>query len=528
MITYGQLWGADPLAWRRTAAAWQQAARPVGRRASEISNTAAALRSSWSGAAGEAAHTRLDSLRSGLAVGLPAFVEIDQILAEHAARLAQAKAMLNAAVTLAAESGVIIDRHGGTALGQAGVGVRAEAARREVTARIAAALHLAADSDRDAAHRLSDLAAAATAGWPTEPPPSPPPVCTDPVVVRQWWAGLTSAQRRWLVRYAPELIGRLDGVPVDARDQANRLLLETARRELLHRRQELLTEVGMEAELARVKGALVGLAAIEDRLLADTGPRAYLLGLDPTGDGKVIVAIGNPDQADNVLTYVPGMTSDLANAGRELARAYRVAQRCAELGPTEQTAAVLWLDYDAPDFVHEAFRASYAEAAAPVLHRFQEGLRATHTGPPAHQTVLGHSYGSLVVGTAARDYGLAADNLVFVGSPGVGVDHAADLGIPADRVWSTTARNDVIQYAIPLDEALKQLVFSTVPALGVPAALDPYDELWFGRNPSDQDFGGRRFRSEARGHSGYWDRDNPSLDAMARITLGGQHQLAVG
>ncbi|MEK8109345.1 alpha/beta hydrolase [Micromonospora sp. M12] len=47
--------------------------------------------------------------------------------------------------------------------------------------------------------------------------------------------------------------------------------------------------------------------------------------------------------------------------------------------------------------------------------------------------MLGHSYGSLVVGVAAREHGLAADALVFVGSPGVGVSHAAELGVPSGR-----------------------------------------------------------------------------------------------
>ena len=281
---------------------------------------------------------------------------------------------------------------------------------------------------------------------------------------------------------------------------------------------------GAVAELARLDGVLAGLDGLAERLADETGPRAYLLGLDPAGDGRAIVAVGNPDRSDNVLTYVPGMTSDLAGVGGELGRAERLAARCAELGPAEQTATVLWLDYDAPDFLDEALLATRADDAGPALHRFQEGLRATHDGTPARQTVLGHSYGSLVVGATARDHGLAADGVAFVGSPGVGVDHAAELGLPPGRVWSSTARDDVIQYAaLAPGEALRRVAVSVaLPGIGAPLAFgQPADRLWFGANPSAPEFGARAFPGSAAGHAGYWDAGNPALDGMARIALTG-------
>ncbi|HEX6968988.1 MAG TPA: alpha/beta hydrolase [Micromonosporaceae bacterium] len=520
MVTYRQLWAADPAAWRRAGAAWQRAGELVGRRGAEVSDTAAALRSHWSSPAGRAADTVLGRVRVRLHAGRPALVEADQILAEHASRVAQAKAMLDVAVTSAAALGVLVDRDGRTFPDPSAPRPDQAAAAHRIRAEITAALGLAAAADRETTRRLGDLAAAAVADWPVEPPPSRPSPHADPGTVRGWWAGLTEAQRRWLVLHEPALIGRLDGVPVAARDQANRLLLAHHRAALGHHRQP--------GRGRRADGALAGLHAIEAQLTADAGPRAYLLGLDPAGDGRVIVAIGNPDRADNVLTYVPGMTSDLASAGGELTRVLRVARRCAELGPTEQTAAVLWLDYDAPDFVHEAFRASYAHDAGPALHRFQEGLRATHDGPPAHQTVLGHSYGSLVVGATAREHGLAADSLVFVGSPGVGVDHADELGVAPGQVWSSTARNDIIQYAAPsLDQALERLGLGVTPLLAPLFALRSHDELWFGQNPSHPGFGGRVFHSDPHGHTGYWEPGNAALDGMARIALGGDHQRAV-
>ena len=45
---------------------------------------------------------------------------------------------------------------------------------------------------------------------------------------------------------------------------------------------------------------------------------------------------------------------------------------------------------------------------------------------------------------------LPVDNAVLLGSPGVGVDRAKDLNIPADHVWSATAKNDIIDLCPPL------------------------------------------------------------------------------
>ena len=138
--------------------------------------------------------------------------------------------------------------------------------------------------------------------------------------------------------------------------------------------------------------------------------------------------------------------------------------------------------------------------------------------------MLGHSYGSLVVGEAAAEPGFAADGVVFVGSPGVGVDRAADLHVPAGHVWSMTSRSDVIQYtAVAPHSVLGDLVTAgTVPVIGPAVAFaTPEDDLWFGRNPSDSTFGGGVARSQPdAGHVGYWHPGRPALDAITAIALG--------
>jgi len=220
---------------------------------------------------------------------------------------------------------------------------------------------------------------------------------------------------------------------------------------------------------------------------------------------------------------VPGMTADLASYGGELARAERIGVRATELAPATATSAIMWLGYDAPDFVHEAASRSRATAGATGLRQFQEGLRATHLGPPAHQTVLGHSYGSLVVGSAAAQPGLATDEVVFVGSPGVGVESVAELSVPPSQVWSSTSRSDVIQWAAVAPRSLVEDLALTqaVPGGALLAFTRPEQDLYFGTNPSDPAFGARVFASEPdAGHLGYWEPGSAALDALAGITVG--------
>jgi hypothetical protein len=534
-MTYARLLVADPGRWRAAATAWRALAQWTGRRAEELVPLTARMRAAWFGAASAAATVRLDTLRRGLQTARLGWWEADQALSEFAAGLSRAKALLDAAVALAGRNGLTVDADGGVhaPIGPPGVhppvGVPGgDGVRETATATaIGVALTLAARADARAAGRLADIVTA-TAD-PVGPPSGGsvlPPCGASPADVRRWWDALTPAERRWLVTAESATIGALDGVPATYRDMANRLRLDEQRAEV-----DRALAAADGGERRRLRELRTGLGFLADRLDDGDGPRAYLLRLDLAGEGRAVVALGDPDSADNVLTHVPGMTADLASLHGELIRAERVAVRAQQLAPQESTSAVLWLDYDAPDFVHEAASPGQAVAGAQGLQRFQDGLRVTHDGPAAHRTVLGHSYGSLVVGVAAAQPGLAADSVVFVGSPGVGVDAAAQLQAPAGQVWSTTSRTDVIQYAAVSPGSLLADVVraAAVPVAGPVMAFGlPEDDLYFGRNPSDAAFGARVFASQTdAGHLGYWDPGRPALDNLARITLGGSHQSQV-
>ncbi|AKK02189.1 alpha/beta hydrolase [Corynebacterium epidermidicanis] len=183
--------------------------------------------------------------------------------------------------------------------------------------------------------------------------------------------------------------------------------------------------------LAEIHAELAATSLLDERF-----PDATLL---PTRDG-IVLAFGDIETAPAVATIVPGVGSaDPDSWDTYAARARRAA---AATG-----AAVLWIDYPAPSSVPAALSKAPAQLGAQRLAAFQAALanRAARKGNEPELIVLGHSYGSLVTGLAAKS-GLVADAVVFAGSPGVGVSHSSELDLRTDhpRVVSTTSPHDPI------------------------------------------------------------------------------------
>ncbi|WP_051325498.1 alpha/beta hydrolase [Glycomyces tenuis] len=404
----------------------------------------------------------------------------------------------------------------------------------EFAERLAAILDRATEVDEELGARIGLVADTAAPGrTPLSAAEDPAAELTEmlasgasPKEVNGWWDSLSGTAQDALVAGSPELVGSADGVPSDARDEANRRRLGTELQnldaEISHINEEIASaeRSGRGEDAEELRGRLDALtetrrdlAALEDRVDGPdrvTGQDHYLLGYDASRDGKAIIAIGNPDTADNTAVFVPGTGAELGRSG-DYDRAAAMAHDAHEAAPREDTAMVMWLGYDAPDHpVADAHSLSYAKDASGGLSSFMGGLEAANRDPAhATTTVVGYSYGSTVVGQSAKEHGLATDQIIAVASPGMNVDRAADLGIDPDDVWATTAPGDVIH----------------VPAV-IDIPLPGGDSLGMGPSPVDDDFGARTFDSDAMSwnpldiHTNYWNEGNAARDNMAFIVTG--------
>lgn len=177
------------------------------------------------------------------------------------------------------------------------------------------------------------------------------------------------------------------------------------------------------------------------------------LAFDPRGNGRIVEVFGDLATADRIAVVVPGVSSTADNYNTGLGdvrdRALAVQARALydsarSAAPGEQTAVVAWLGYDTPQGVgRSAAREELARAGAASLVRFTNDLATMR--PDAGVTMIGHSYGSVVVGLAAADLPSQVRGLVVVGSPGMGVSRAADLRTTA-HVWAGQAAQDWIDW----------------------------------------------------------------------------------
>lgn len=359
-----------------------------------------------------------------------------------------------------------------------------------------------------------------------------PGPAAGPGEVNAWWDALTHDQQQAVIAASPGAIGNRDGIPPWARDQANLLALDRdlADWEQLEQRGLLTTDEERWLENARsARDAIEAIEAGVDPVTREpVSSQLYLY--DPAafdGDGAVAVAAGDLDTADNVSVVVPGFGTDGESAPYQAARALTLYESSRFLGPGETTASMFWIGYDAPDnlpwdegwdsagVVTEDLATRGGERLADTL----DGLRESRDGEPAHLTAIGHSYGSTTTGHAAQDQGIPVDDLVFVGSPGVGgdTDNAADTGVDPDHVWAGANSRD------PIANLGNHGWIHGETALG--AGL--------GDDPAEDDFGAHRFRAESTSraddavgldafddHSKYFDHDTEALYNISQIVNG--------
>lgn len=255
---------------------------------------------------------------------------------------------------------------------------------------------------------------------------------------------------------------------------------------------------------------LAGYAAVSDTLAQKDGVSRFLGLLDDKGHAAV--SIGNPDTASRTATLVPGTGQDMAafnGSDRKSLAMFRAALEADPSLTAKDVSVTTWMGYDRPMDLGQAAFTDRAEAGGSALDTYIDGMHASHLGAPAIDTVVGHSYGSTLVGGASSHGNhLAVDNVIGAGSPGMLVGHASQMSLDAGaHVYATRAQNDIIQ-----------LVAGA--ALGPNPTWEGFGAVELQAAPGPTTGPGWMDLPSIAAHSSYWDNGNSALANMGAIIAG--------
>jgi hypothetical protein len=367
--------------------------------------------------------------------------------------------------------------------------------------------------------------------------------------VHDFLGGLDERRLLVLALLHPVLVASARSAPVAARYAANRVRVAAD----LHL---LLTRIGnappggirrrLGRAVARRREWLAGSVVLRRADGSVERRRHQLLWFDPRRDGEVVEVIGDLDRAEHLAVFVPGTGSDLRRYPGSLARTVPFA------AAEPRLAVVLWQGADFPDqpfddgvlpareHVVAAACRDAADRAGPALAEDVAGLRLAAPGPARDVTVLGHSYGGSIVGSAL-EHGLVADRVVHVASAGTYTDQPHPAGGTA--VYSMTAYDDPIRLAQghDADDAAERLRAMSPPALGLEATGAGAALSWFVRDRdhighgADPDVAPGVVRLDTgrfddscrlvRGHSGMFTPGSTAWRNLLATMTGGQVQV---
>lgn len=375
-------------------------------------------------------------------------------------------------------------------------------------------------------------------GAPRTPPAwddgSQIPVRSSPEDVYQWWNALPAEEQLRLLDDWPDTLGNLDGIPVAARDDANRTIMER--------------DINRPAVVAASRGVTVdevlanpdrygmtprmldrhhnGLKAKEalDGTAERAGTQTFLQVYYPElfgGDGRAAIAIGNPDASANTAVVVPGTGNSVESGwmnGEDATSLYLEANAADR---DHHTAVVAWMGYDAPDAPYDPRigTTALAREGGELLAGDVNALNVT-SRVDGHMTVLGHSYGSTTVADAAAGFGMRTDDVVLVGCPGTDMARsAADFRLnEGGNLYVGAASTDPVTQLSGIPQ---------LPVLGTDFSVS------LGNDPAVDGYGSTRFKAEVAGftdpltdHTRYYADGGESLYSMADIVSGHGAELA--
>lgn len=252
--------------------------------------------------------------------------------------------------------------------------------------------------------------------------------------------------------------------------------------------------------------------------------RRKFVAFDPSGPGQMVELVGDPETADGLALYVPGTGTNLemSHVNTEVAEHFVAAGQ-------GRIAVLVFLGGDFPQNMWtESGDPVFTLAMAPRLTRFSLDVQAyldtigrrsgAAQAERAEQsehlpvTVLGHSFGGAVVGTA-ETLGMWADRVMYVASPSAGIDVRSASQwrnrAPAVRRYSLTVPGDPIEL-MQIRNGLRYPGASHVDIMDGVQRLDTgfFDdgEVLYG----------------TRGHGGVFDRSTDAFWQMAEVIVGGE------
>ncbi len=383
-----------------------------------------------------------------------------------------------------------------------------------------------------------------------------PGASAPPDQVQQWWNERSEAEKIWLIDNQGAALSVMHGLPAVVLNLVNRreltddassvdsqvAMLEAQKMSLLQilgvsdasdvydHPEIFASNPGVAEELSGVLPALAAMKVRQANIhgvqkgakalaMADgTAYKTYLLDYDDLGsadDGEAVVAIGNPDEATDIAVLVPGTSSSTRTLSGYVNAGGNLYVEMDQDDPDSTKSVIAYLGMDSPDTLPQAASPTYANDAAPELAADVAGYTESNlatTGIDPHVTVIGHSYGSFVVGTALESGDLVADDVVFVGSPGVGADSIDDLHMDGEHVFVGLLPEDKIGL-------LNDFFDVNEGSYG----FGSEDGALFGRNPAKESFGAVIFDTDQDGgHGDYFDYGTSQLDNIAAIATG-QH-----
>ncbi len=323
----------------------------------------------------------------------------------------------------------------------------------------------------------------------------------SPDLHARWWYDLPDSEQEAAVELTPRAVGSLTGLPGSVLDRVLRASLPGHFDELTHEKRRV-TPTADPGAIQRVTDKI---ESLEELMQTLAEPERMLLGLGLEGErAKAAVAVGDVDTATHIGVYTPGMGSTVHGCiSRYDDEMDRLRQRTIGLGLDEASVAtVTWLGYEAPLGVTDVIQRRSALAGSQLLRRFTEGMRSPREDR-FHLTAIGHSYGSTTTAMSLLATEHRIDDAVFFGSPGLGTNNVADLGLPPRHVFLLEAKGDPVADLGYFGDDPNQLADVVILSTG----------------PSD-------FGDEVTGHANYLNENSTSQYNIATV-LSGQPQLAV-